>query len=188
MKLIVGLGNPGIKYAGTRHNLGFRVVDALSHRIKSGDPESKHRALYAITEYEGQPLMLAQPLTYMNLSGRALRELMAHYAISLDGLLVIYDDLDLPPGKIRLRKSGGSGGHRGIQSIIDSLGTIEFSRLRIGVGKPPPFLEGAVYVLQKLEQPDLDLTNEALERAVDAVLCFLSEGIESAMNKYNAEG
>lgn len=188
MKLIVGLGNPGIKYAGTRHNLGFRVVDALSLRINSGDPESKHRALYAITEYEGQPLMLAQPLTYMNLSGRAVRELMAHYDISLEGLLVICDDLDLPPGKIRLRKSGGSGGHRGIQSIIDSLGTIEFSRLRIGVGKPPPFLDGADYVLQKLEQPDLDLTNEALERAVDAVLCFLSEGIESAMNKYNAEG
>lgn len=187
MKLIVGLGNPGIKYAGTRHNLGFRVIEALSHRIKSGEPESRHWALYAIAEYEGRQVMLAQPLTYMNLSGRAVRELIAHYDISLDDLLVVCDDLDLPSGKIRLRKSGGSGGHRGIQSIIDSLGTVEFSRLRIGVGKPPPFLGGADYVLQKIEQPDLDLINEALERAVDAALCFLQEGVESAMNKYNAD-
>ncbi len=185
MFLIAGLGNPGKKYQGSRHNLGFRVVEALSRRLQAGKPVQKHRALCAAAEYKGQQVILAQPLTYMNRSGLAVIELLRNYHVDLSNFLVIFDDLDLPPGAIRLRKKGGSAGHRGIQSIIDALGTAEFSRLRIGVGKPPPFIEGARYVLQQIEPSDRELIDEAVERAAEAALLFVSEGLEAAMNTYN---
>lgn len=185
MQLIVGLGNPGIKYRGSRHNLGFQVVEALSGRLQTEAPTSRHKALFVVTAYKAKRIILAQPLTYMNRSGQAVGELMRYYKVSPSDILVIYDDLDLPPGTIRLRNNGGSGGHRGIQSIIDTLGTNDFRRLRIGIGKPPPFLEGADYVLQTIRQPELDLINDALERAVEAVLCYISDGLETAMNDYN---
>ncbi len=185
MYLIVGLGNPGKAYAGSRHNLGFRVVEALSHKLRSSRPAAKHRSLCAITEYNGRQLLLAQPLTYMNLSGRAVNELFHNYQIELENLLVIYDDLDLPPGVIRLRQRGGSAGHRGLQSIIDDLGTDQFARLRIGIGKVPDGLDSADYVTGPVDEPDRSLLAEAVDMAVEATLLFVGDGPLAVMNSYN---
>ncbi len=185
MYLIVGLGNPGKEYAGSRHNLGFQVVEALSHHLQIKGTSNKHWAIIAASNYKGEKVMLAQPITYMNLSGRAVRELVRYYKVELSDLLVMYDDLDIPPGSIRLRAGGGSAGHRGLQSIIDSLGTSEFPRLRIGIGKAPDGIEAAEYVLLPVEEPDKTLLKEAIERSVEAVLNFIDSGLESAMNIYN---
>lgn len=185
MHLIVGLGNPGKEYAGSRHNLGFQVIEALAVRLKAPEPVQKHWSLVAITEYKHKQVVLAQPLTFMNLSGRAVLELMRNLSIDHSALLVIYDDLDLPPGLIRLRRKGGSAGHRGIKSIIDTLGTDEFPRLRIGIGRAPEDLKGADYVLAPINQADSILIREALSRAEDASLLFVDQGLEAAMNLYN---
>lgn len=185
MHLVVGLGNPGKEYSGSRHNLGFQAVELLSRRLKTGRPFQKHWSLCASAEYRGCQVILAQPLTYMNRSGRAVLELVRNYHVDLSNLLIIYDDLDLPPGMIRLRKKGGSAGHNGIQSIIESLGTTEFPRLKIGIGKPPSDLEGADYVLQPPDQPDLVSLNAALDKAAEAVLLYISDGLDSSMNIFN---
>lgn len=185
MYLIVGLGNPGKAYAGSRHNLGFRVVEALSHKLRSSRPAAKHRSLCALTEYKGRQLLLAQPLTYMNLSGRSVNELVHNYQVDLENLLVIYDDLDLPPGVIRLRQRGGSAGHRGLQSIIDDLGTDQFARLRIGIGKVPDDLDSADYVTGPVDEPDRSLLAEAVDRAVEATLLFVGDSPLAVMNSYN---
>ena len=185
MHLIVGLGNPGREYAGSRHNLGFHVVEALSRRLKAAKPIQKHWSLCAVADYKGKQVMLAQPLTYMNLSGRAVIELMRNNNVDLLNLLIVYDDLDLPQGSIRLRKRGGSAGHRGIQSIIDTLGSADFPRLRIGIGKPPDGMEGSDYVLQVIDPGELVLINEALNKAVESILLFVDEGLEAAMNNFN---
>jgi len=185
MYLIVGLGNPGKAYAGSRHNLGFQVVEALSRELKSPRPAAKHRSLCALTEYKGRQLLLVQPLTYMNLSGRAVNELVSNYQVKLENLLIIYDDLDLTPGVIRLRQRGGSAGHRGLQSIIDYLGTDQFARLRIGIGKAPDGLDTAAYVTGSVDEPDRSLLVAAVDRAVEAVLMFVGEGPLAVMNSYN---
>lgn len=185
MHLVIGLGNPGKEYSGSRHNLGFQAVELLSRRLKTGRPFQKHWSLCASAEYRGSQVILAQPLTYMNRSGRAVLELARNYHVELPNLLIIYDDLDLPPGIIRLRKKGGSAGHNGIQSIIDSLGTTEFPRLKIGIGKPSFDLEGADYVLQPPDPPDQVMLNAALEKAAEAVLLYISDGLDAAMNIFN---
>ena len=185
MYLIVGLGNPGKAYAGSRHNLCFQVVEALSRELKSSRPAAKHRSLCALTEYSGKQLLLVQPLTYMNLSGRAVNELVSNYQVMLENLLIIYDDLDLTPGVIRLRQRGGSAGHRGLQSIIDYLGTDQFARLRIGIGKAPDGLDTAAYVTGSVDEPDRSLLVAAVDRAVEAVLMFVGEGPLAVMNSYN---
>lgn len=185
MHLIVGLGNPGKEYAGSKHNLGFQVVEALSHRLKTTGPIQKYWSLCAKAEYKDKQVLLAQPLTYMNRSGRAVIELLRNNHIALQTLLVVYDDLDLPPGIIRLRQKGGSAGHRGIQSVIDILGTSDFPRLRIGIGKPPDEADSVDYVLQPFSAWDSALIDEAIDRAVEAVLLFVDEGLEAAMNIFN---
>ncbi|MDY6826274.1 MAG: aminoacyl-tRNA hydrolase [Bacillota bacterium] len=185
MNLIVGLGNPGKKYAGTRHNLGFQVIEALSHRLNSGKPVQKYHSLYVLTRHENVEVALAQPLTYMNLSGKAVIELVANLHIELPDLMIVCDDLDLPPGAIRLRKKGGSSGHRGLQSIIDALGTTEFCRLRIGIGKPSGEIDSSEYVLEPPEDYDKILLGDAIDRAAEAVLCYIEDDIEKAMNIYN---
>ncbi len=185
MHLIVGLGNPGKAYAGSRHNLGFRVVEALSRRLQSPQPTTKHRSLYTFSEHDSHQLILAQPLTYMNLSGRAVKELVNNYHLDLVNLLVIYDDLDLPPGVIRLRQRGGSAGHRGLQSVINELGTDLFARLRIGIGKAPDGMETAEYVTGPLDEPERSVLADAVVRAVEATLLFVSEGPLVVMNSYN---
>jgi PTH1 family peptidyl-tRNA hydrolase len=185
MYLIVGLGNPGKDYAGSRHNLGFQVVEALSQQINAARPKQKHWSLIAETSYKSRKLMLTQPLTYMNLSGRAVKELMRNFRVDIDRLLVIYDDLDLPAGTIRLRGRGGSAGHRGLQSIIDALGTSDFPRLRVGIGRAPEGMEPADYVLLPVEGQDRILLEQAVERSADAALLFVERGLEAAMNAYN---
>lgn len=185
MHLIVGLGNPGEEYEGSRHNLGFRVVEALSRRLQAGKPIQRHKSLYTVTKYQTKQVILAQPLTYMNRSGLAVNALMKNFKLDPADLLIIFDDLDLPPGTIRLRKKGGSAGHRGIESIISVLGSANFPRLRIGIGKPPSFIDGAEYVLQKIDLSEQEMIGEAVDRAVEAALLFICDGLEAAMNIYN---
>lgn len=185
MYLIIGLGNPGIIYAGSRHNLGFQVIEALSHRLQTAVPSHQCRSLAVSASHGDRRLILAQPLTYMNRSGQAVAALFDYYRIEAGNLLIIYDDLDLPPGIIRLRSRGGSGGHRGVQSVIDALGINEFPRLRIGIGRPPEKLDAAEYVLLPPSASDSEQLEAARERAADAVLFFVDHGLEAAMNFFN---
>lgn len=188
MYLIVGLGNPGKRYEGSRHNLGFQVVERLSRLLEAGRPSCKFETLVADARYKNNKVLLAQPLTYMNLSGRAVKTLVNYYKIASEKLIVIYDDLDLPPGVIRLRQKGGSGGHRGLESIIAALGTSVFPRLRIGIGSAPGFMETADYVLCAPRGEEQKVLEEAAKLAAEAALCFVAQGLEAAMNKYNSQG
>ena len=187
MYLIVGLGNPGKKYEGSRHNLGFQVIERLSQRFSGVKPEYKHEALVAVTYFMDIPVMLAQPLTYMNLSGRAVKALVRNYHVDLEHLMVVYDDLDLPPGTIRLRGMGGSGGHRGLQSIIDAIGTDSFPRLRIGIGGAPDYMDPAEYVLVPADDKEQVVLDDAVTYSADAVLHYIEFGLEAAMNKFNSK-
>jgi len=184
MMLIVGLGNPGEEYEDTRHNLGFRVVDALCRRWGSLRlRETARHSVYARTSRGGATLVLAKPVTYMNRSGLAVAELAEKTGIVPAEILVLYDDNALPAGAIRIRKGGGSGGHKGVSSVIRDLGTEEFPRIRLGIGRTE---EDAVdHVLSPFRKDEIPLVEEAVETAADAVEVLLDEGIEAAMNRYN---
>lgn len=186
MWLIVGLGNPGEKYARTRHNIGFACLDYLAERYRLSFSGRRANALLAEGAIAGQRVVLAKPQTYMNLSGQAVSGLRSWYKIDpAEDLLVIYDDLDLPFGKLRLRQRGSAGTHNGMRSIVGQLGSNEFARLRIGIGQPPPNWDAAGYVLSRFtaeeaaELPDLYLT------VADAVELIVREGFISGMNRYN---
>lgn len=190
--LIVGLGNPGSEYANHRHNIGFRVVDSLATthdlRFVRHKGSKAHVAEGRIGE---RPVCLAKPQTFMNLSGQAVGRLSRSYEIPPAQILVVYDDLDLPLGRLRLRPEGGSGGHKGIRSIIDTMGTQAFPRLRVGIDRPPGRMDPADYVLQPFSAVEESLVTEAIERAVSAIECWLAEGIIPAMDQFNqppAEG
>lgn len=185
MKLIVGLGNPGKKYELTRHNIGFLLVDQLADKFAKGDFKTKGKVLMAEADIEGEKVLLVKPQTYMNLSGHGIVPLTQFYKLDPAHVLVIYDDLDLEVGKLRLRPKGGSGGHNGIKSIIQLLGTEEFPRLKIGIGRPPADWETANYVLSQFTDEEWPLINEIIHKGVAAVQSFLAEGINQAMNKYN---
>lgn len=184
MKLIVGLGNPGRAYAHTRHNVGFDVVDMLARRRKTKVLGRQCRALVGSFDAGGERVLLAKPQTFMNESGSAVSALVDRYGIRPEDLIVVYDDMDLPPGRIRIRKKGSSGGHRGMNSIIRSLGTTDFPRLRIGIGHGDEAVE---HVLSRFSRKELALVRPALERAVDALEMIIKDGIEAAMNVYNRE-
>ncbi|HEC97455.1 MAG TPA: aminoacyl-tRNA hydrolase [Nitrospirae bacterium] len=183
MWVIVGLGNPGRKYSGTRHNIGFRVIDSLSKRLSVVFTEKKK---YITGEglYKDNRLILVKPLTYMNLSGVAVREVLRMRNCPAERLIAVHDDLDLPVGRIRIRERGSSGGHRGIQSIIESIGTNEFIRVKIGVGRSPE-IPAEVYVLKKFSPQERELIDEAVESASDAVLSVIDKGVSGAMTEYN---
>jgi len=184
LKLIVGLGNPGRPYAANRHNVGFRCLDYLARVHGLSFVRDQAKADLASGRIATLRVLLAKPRTYMNLSGQAVRRLARFYKIAPQDILVIYDDLDLPLGVIRLRPEGGSGGHKGMKSIIESLGTEAFPRLRIGIGRPPD--EDVVdYVLSDFTPDEEIAVENAYERVVAAVECFLTEGIAAAMNGYN---
>jgi PTH1 family peptidyl-tRNA hydrolase len=183
--LIVGLGNPGRQYRGNRHNAGFMLLDRLAERLEVNFSRLESKALVSKATYKGERLILAKPQTYMNLSGQAVGALQRFYKVPLDNLLAAYDDVDLPLGTIRLRPGGGSAGQKGTQSIIERLGTLDFPRLRLGVGRPPGRMSAADYVLQDFSAAEVDLLTPTLERAVDAILTFVTEGLETAMNQYN---
>jgi peptidyl-tRNA hydrolase, PTH1 family len=184
MKLIVGLGNPGAEYAGTRHNVGFELVDLLAsaHRIKVDSILS--RARIGRGTVAEQAVLLAKPLTYMNLSGEAVKGLKDREGVELSDILVVTDDIHLPVGRVRLRASGSSGGQNGLKSIAAQLGTQDFARLRIGVGEPPPGLQ-VEWVLGKFGGADRKVMDETLIVAMGAVEVWLREGVEPAMNRFN---
>lgn len=185
MKLIVGLGNPGAKYSRTRHNIGFGVVEALARRHSVKVNKIAGSAIMGEGRISGQAVMLMQPTTYMNRSGVAVAWAKQRYKLRPEDILVIYDDLDLPLGKLRLRSGGGAGGHNGIRSILASLGTPEFHRLRIGIDRPPCGDDISDYVLSTFTSGEREQVAQALQLACDAVECWLEQGIDKAGCLFN---
>ena len=183
MKLIVGLGNPGKKYKHTRHNMGFDTIDLFSELAKIDIDKEAFKGLVGRGKVFEEDVYLLKPQTYMNLSGESVREIISYLKIPTEDIIVIYDDLDLEPGKIRLRLSGSSGGHKGIQNIIDNLGTEEIKRIRIGIGKPT--FDTIDYVLGKPLKEERPLIDEAINNAVEALKEILKHNFDSAMNKFN---
>ncbi len=186
--LIVGLGNPGPKYKNNRHNAGFMVAGCLAERLGLTFSRLESNALVTKGDYRNRRLILAKPQKYMDLSGQAVGGLVRFYKIPLENLLVAYDDVDLPLETLRIRPSGGSAGHKGMESIIEHLGTQDFPRLRIGIDRPPGRMDAAAYVLQNFSNSEFDLIPLVLQHAVDAVLVFITDGLVSAMNQYNVNG
>lgn len=188
MYLIVGLGNPGRDYEKTRHNVGFDTVDELIEEYRIPQSGVKFKAMYGKGMIGSEKVLVAKPLTYMNLSGEAVRGLVDYFKIDVkEELIVIYDDIDLEPGNIRIRAKGSAGGHNGMKNIIQQLGTQEFARVRIGVGAKPKGWDLADHVLSRFSKEDRSLVEESIEKSCKAVRCFVEEGIDAAMNKYNCK-
>jgi PTH1 family peptidyl-tRNA hydrolase len=183
--LLVGFGNPGREYKDTRHNIGFMFIDRLAVRLNAHGMKLQSKAIVMSTLYEERKVILAKPQTYMNLSGQSVQGLLHFYKLPPENLLVGHDDLDLPFGTIRIRPDGGPGGQRGMASTIEQLGTKEFPRLRLGIGRPPGRMDPKDYVLQDFSKDDLKLLPEVLDRAADAALEFVIKGLNAAMNKFN---
>jgi PTH1 family peptidyl-tRNA hydrolase len=185
VKLVVGLGNPGRKYTGTRHNVGYELANELARRYGSGRPRQRFQGEVVEARIDGVPALLLCPHTYMNRSGRSVAEALKFYKLDPSELLVACDDINLPVAKVRLRASGSSGGQNGLNDVIRSLGTQEFSRLRIGVGTPPPGWDAADYVLGRLDKHDASEIEDAIQRAADAVAHWAIHGIDDCMNQFN---
>lgn len=186
MKCIVGLGNPGKKYENTRHNVGFMVIDELAKRHGFSLTKNKFKGHYAMEFVEGEKVILLKPQTFMNLSGESIRPLMEYYDIPLKDLIVIYDDMDLPTGKIRLRQKGGHGGHNGVRNTIDQLGTKEFQRIRVGIGRPVTRMSVIDYVLGSFPKEEQDDLMQSIAKAADACESFISgKTFMETMNEYN---
>jgi PTH1 family peptidyl-tRNA hydrolase len=183
--LIAGLGNPGLQYAANRHNVGFRCVERLAARNDLAFDKRQKRARVASGIVHEWRVILVKPQTFMNESGRSVVPLAHFYKVPPERLLVVYDDLDLPLGALRMRPEGGSGGHKGMRSIAEHLGGRNFPRLRIGIGRPPGRMDPAAYVLQDFSAEEGPLLDETLERAVTAIELWLREGVEAAMSQYN---
>ncbi|BAC12017.1 stage V sporulation protein C (peptidyl-tRNA hydrolase (PTH)) [Oceanobacillus iheyensis HTE831] len=186
MKLIVGLGNPGRKFKKTRHNIGFFVIDELLQRHKWKLNNSKFEGDYSIEHFDGEKVILLQPQTYMNLSGKSISPLMDYFDIDVDDVIVVYDDLDLPTGKIRLRQKGGHGGHNGVRSTIDHLGTKDFKRVRLGIGRPTNATPVIDYVLGKFPKQETTAVTDSVEKAADAIEAWIKgKPFLEVMNDFN---
>lgn len=185
MYFIVGLGNPGTKFKGTKHNIGFEVIErlALDHNIKID--RKKHQAFVGLGEIKGKKVLLIKPQTYMNLSGEALASALNFHKGSTDKVIVIYDDTSLDIGKLRIRKKGSAGGHNGIKNIIAHVRTQEFDRVKVGVGEKPPGWDLADYVLSRFDAKEKKVMLDAVKMAVDATVMIIDEGADKAMNSYN---
>lgn len=183
--LIVGLGNPGREYRANRHNVGFMAADALAEKLGAPLGKVQFKAIIGQGRCGERKVIVAKPQTFMNLSGQAVSALVRYYRVPLENLLVMHDDLDLPLGTLRLRPGGGSGGQKGLSSTMQQLGTQDFPRLRIGIGRPPGQMPAAAYVLQNFSAGDEELLQFVLGRAVEAALAFTERGLEYAMNHFN---
>ncbi len=185
MKMIVGLGNPGREYAFTRHNIGFEVVDALAEAFSIPLTKTKFQGVFGKGTIDGEEVLLLKPLTYMNLSGESVSPLLQYFKIDPEDLMVVYDDLDLPTGKLRLRMKGSAGGHNGIKSILYHLQTEEFKRLRIGIGRPEGRQPVVDYVLKKFSKEQELEVQEAIDTAIKACKSWMKQPFEQVMNQYN---
>ncbi|NLL73424.1 MAG: aminoacyl-tRNA hydrolase [Clostridiales bacterium] len=185
MYIIIGLGNPTEKYQATRHNIGWDAITRISDDYGIPLNQKRHKALCGSGYIEGQKVVLAQPLTYMNLSGESVRALVDFYKVSTEDIIVIYDDISLDVGQLRVRKKGSAGGHNGIKSIISHLGTEEFPRIKVGVGNKPKDWDLADYVLSRFKNEEEATIREALKDTSDACRMILTDGMEATMNKYN---
>lgn len=185
MYIIAGLGNPGLNYENTRHNAGFITVDLLAERYQISITEKAHKALVGKGMIGGQKVILVKPQTYMNLSGESIRSVLDFYKTELSELIVVYDDISLEPGVLRVRKKGSAGGHNGMKNIIQHLGSQEFPRVRIGVGEKPPYMDLADYVLGRFTKEEQPLMADAFQAGTEALVSILTDGVDAAMNRFN---
>lgn len=186
MKLIAGLGNPGRDYAGTRHNIGFGVITRISDKYNIALNSKEHKALCGKGFIGGEKVILAQPQTFMNLSGESIRSIADYYKIDSEDIIIAYDDIDLEVGQLRVRRKGSAGGHNGIKNIIALLGTNEFPRVKVGVGAKPEGGDLVRHVLGRFSKEEEKVVGQVLDLAVEAVEDIVSNGVESAMNNYNS--
>ena len=185
MYLIIGLGNPEEEYNNTRHNMGFNTINKIAKQYNVSINKNKFQGLYEIAIIEGQKVILIKPQTYMNLSGNCVKEFVDFYKIEKEEILIIYDDMDIEPGKIKIRKKGSSGRHNGMKSIIQMLGTEEFPRIRIGIGRPKHNGDEINYVIGAIPEDEMPKLEEGVEKAKEAVIEIIKNGVDSAMNKLN---
>lgn len=183
--LLIGLGNPGREYQTNRHNFGFMFIDRLAVRLGARGLKVQSKAIITTATYEDRRLILAKPQTYMNLSGQSAQGLLHFYKLPMENMLIAHDDLDIPYGTIRMRPGGGPGGQKGVASTIERLGTKDFARLRLGIGRPPGRMDPSAYVLQDFSRDEMKILSELLDRAADAALEFVVNGLDKAMNRFN---
>lgn len=188
MKILVGLGNPGIPYQMTRHNIGFQVIDSLAKINHIPLRTKRFKSLYGIGWIESQQVILAKPMTFMNRSGEAVRKAADFFHLGMEDLIVVHDDLDLPFGRLRFKLRGGDGGHQGVRSIIESMGGNHFLRLKIGIGRPPQGMDPADYVLGVFDHVEQSLLDSILSRAGESLRVMLLEGLKKAMNQFQKRG
>ena len=188
MYLVIGLGNPEAEYSKTRHNMGFNTINKIAQQYNIEINKNKFQGLYESAVIEGKKVILVKPQTYMNLSGNCVKEIADFYKVQKEEILVIYDDMDIEPGKIKIRKKGSGGGHNGMKSIIQMLGTEEFPRIIIGIGRPEHNGDEINYVIGAIPEEEIPKLEEGVEKAKDAVIEILKNGIDSAMNKLNQRG
>lgn len=185
MKLIIGLGNPGTEYEETRHNVGFKAIDYLADDHNINPNKNKFKALFGEGRVGDKKVILAKPQTYMNLSGESVQMFVKWYKVSPKDILIIYDDVSLPPGQLRIREKGGAGGHNGIRNIIQQLGTDEFQRIKIGIGEKPQGWNLADYVLSRFSGPEMKIMEKTMKDVVGATNMIMGKGVQEAMNQYN---
>jgi peptidyl-tRNA hydrolase, PTH1 family len=187
MEMIVGLGNPGPEYKYSRHNIGFRVVELLTHELGVRLDGRRFQSRNARSRFEGKDIIFFCPMTYMNLSGRAVRLCADYYKIETENILVVHDDLDLPAGRIKVARQGGAGGHKGVQSIIDHFGSAKFPRVRLGIGRPRYDESIEAFVLSPFYKDERDVVEEMIQVGAEACRSAISDGVESAMNRINRQ-
>ena len=185
MKVVLGLGNPGRKYARTRHNLGFVVVDRIASENRVAVQKEKHNSLIGDWQTDGEKILLVKPQTFMNRSGAAIKPLFRYFPVTIEDLVVVHDDLDLPFGRIRIRLGGGAGGHRGVLSVLEMLGEEGFFRVRVGIGRPPAGSDPTDYVLEPFSPEESPRLEQIVSRAAAAVKCLLEQGPQRAMETFN---
>ena len=185
MYLIVGLGNPEKDYSNTRHNMGFQAINKIAKQYEIGITRSKFKGLYGTGKIEGEKVILLKPQTFMNLSGESIKEIMQFYKIDKEQMIIIYDDIDIEPGRIKIRKAGGAGTHNGLKSVVHELNTQKFKRIRIGIGMPEEKENLIEYVIGAIPEEDKEKLEKGTELAKEAVIEMIKNGIDKTMNKFN---